>query len=298
MIDIGKQYTPDDSFKAAARLHQSQYRANVLQLACNVYGSKLTEQDAKALNIYYEGLNIRRALRKRYPEDSTKRDGDMLRSEHIRFNMLAPLRTSPTLAKHIIKNAFGLESKAPYKIKIEFAPKPKQVHLDDATSFDTFIGFIDTQGKKIGLGIEVKYTEKGYPIGETEKKNVADKKSKYWNVTRESSAFLDDNNPKLQKDEYRQIWRNHLLGLSMCQLSPDNENKLDDFYSIILYPSGNQHFNKAIPEYQSFLKEPWRQKVFGCTYEKFIQAIEGDEEIMRWNRYLTDRYIVREEHHS
>ncbi len=97
-----------------------------------------------------------------------------------------------------------------------------------------------------------------------------------------------------QKKEYRQIWRNHLLGLSMCQLSPDNENKLDDFYSIILYPSGNQHFNKVIREYQNFLKEHSQQKVFGCTYEKFIQAIEGNEEILRWKQYLTDRYIVQE----
>ena len=294
MIDIGEQYPLDESFKAAARLHQSQYRANVLQVACNEYGNRLTETDAKAHINYYEGLNVKRALRKRYPYDSISRDGDMLRSEHIPFNILAPLRTSPTLAKHIIKNAFGLESKAPYKIKIEFAPKPKQVHLDDATSFDTFIGFTDNQGKKIGLGIEVKYTEKGYPIGETEKKKITNKESRYWNVTRESSAFLDDNNTELKKDEYRQIWRNHLLGLSMCQLNPGNENKLDDFYSIILYPSGNLHFNQAIPEYQSFLKEPCRHKVFGCTYEKFIQAIEGDEEIMRWKKYLTDRYIIRE----
>ena len=289
MIDIGKQYTSDDSFKAAARLHQSQYRANVLQLECAKYGSKLTEQDAKVRYNYYEGLNVRRALEKRYPNVSISRDGDMLRSEHIPFNMLAPLRTSQSLAKHIIKNVFGLESEAPYKIKIEFAPKPKDKYLDDATAFDTFISFTDQSGKKIGLGVEVKYTEKGYPIGEIEKKRVADTSSKYWEVTRQSAAFLDDNNSRLHKDDFRQIWRNHLLGLSMCL-----RNELDDFYSIILYPSGNQHFNKVIPEYQSFLKEPWRQKVFGCSYEQYIQAIEGDEEIMRWKQYLTDRYIVRE----
>ncbi len=291
MIDIGEQYPLDESFKAAARLHQSQYRANVLQVECNEYGNRLTEPDAKAHLNYYEGLNVRRALKIRYPNDSISRDGDMLRSEHIPFNMLAPLLTNQTLAKHIIKTAFWLESEAPYVIEIEFAPKPKQNYLDDATSFDTFISFTDRLGKKIGLGIEVKYTEKGYPYGKTEKQNVENKKSPYWQVTRQSSAFLDDNNTELQKDAYRQIWRNHLIGLSMCQ-----RKEIDDFYSIILYPSGNQHFNKAIPEYQSFLIEP--QKVFGCTYEKYIQAIEGNEEIMKWKRYLTDRYIVREEHHS
>ena len=80
----------------------------------------------------------------------------------------------------------------------------------------------------------------------------------------------------------------------MCQVSPDNENKLDDFYSIILYPSGNRHFTKVIPEYQSFLNELSRQKVFGCTYEEYIQAIQGNEEILKWKQYLSDRYIVVE----
>ncbi len=299
MVGIDRKYIQDDEFKAAARLHQSQFRENELKVGYNGHKNILTDTDAEAKLNYYDGLNVTKALRKRYgKKPSLTRDANMLRSEHIPFNMLAPLRTSPLVANRIIKNAFGLESDAPYKIKIEFAPKPKQEHLNDATSFDTFIRYTDRLGKKIGLGIEVKYTEKGYPFGKTERQNVENKKSPYWQVTRDSSVFFDDNNPKLHKDEFRQLWRNHLLGLSMCQLSSDNENKLDDFYSIILYPSGNQHFNKVIREYKSFLKEPCRQKVFGCTYEKFIQAIEGDEEIMKWKRYLTDRYIVREEHHS
>lgn len=220
MIDIGKPYPLDDSFKAAARFHQSQYRANVLQLECNEYGSKLTEPDAHALHNYYDGLNVKRALRKRYSENSISRDGDMLRSEHIPFNMLAPLRTDPSLARHVIKTAFGLESDAPYKLKIECAPKPKGDYLDDATSFDTFISFTDRQGKKTGIGIEVKYTERGYPIGKTEKQNVENKKSPYWYVTRNSSAFLDADNPRLHGDDLRQIWRNHLLGLSILNYSP------------------------------------------------------------------------------
>ena len=300
MADIDKKYLQDDEFKRAARHHQSQYRENKLKVGYNKHKNILTDADADAKLNYYDGLNVSKALHKRYgKKPSRTRDANMLRSEHIPFNMLAPLCTDASLAKHIIKTAFGLESEAPYKIKIEFAPKPKELqpkdlYLNDATSFDTFIKFTDQRGMKIGLGIEVKYTEKGYPFGKTEKQNVENKESRYWQVTRESAAFIDEDNPLLYKNHWRQIWRNHLLGLSMCKLSPDNENKLDDFYSIILYPSGNQHFNKVIREYQSFLKEPSRQKVFGCTYEKFIQAIEGDEEILRWKQYLTDRYIVHE----
>ena len=161
MVGIDRKYIQDDEFKAAARLHQSQFRENELKVGYNGHKNILTDTDAEAKLNYYDGLNVTKALCKRYgKKPSLTRDANMLRSEHIPFNMLAPLRTSPLVAKRIIKNAFGLESDAPYKIKIEFAPKPKQEHLNDATSFDTFIRYTDRLGKKIGLGIEVKYTRK------------------------------------------------------------------------------------------------------------------------------------------
>ena len=39
----------------------------------------------------YDGLGVKEALRERYPAYSQKRDADLLRSEHIPFNLLAPL---------------------------------------------------------------------------------------------------------------------------------------------------------------------------------------------------------------
>ncbi len=108
-MNIGNQYATDNRFKAAARLHQSKYRAEVLKVNFNEYGNRLCDDDAKSLLNYYDKLNCRSILRVRYPDYAKKRDADMLRSEHIPFNLLAPLITDRKSAIAIIKRAFGID---------------------------------------------------------------------------------------------------------------------------------------------------------------------------------------------
>ncbi|NTW87756.1 MAG: hypothetical protein HGB26_01215 [Desulfobulbaceae bacterium] len=288
MTHLENKYLTDDPFKAAARRHQSEYRANVLQVAYDDHGSRLTEIDAQAYLNYYDGFNVIQVLRKRYPKFSKARDANMLRSEHIPFNLFAPLAQDGVLTLSIIEKAFGIKAFPPFQLDFEFAPSPKIAYLDDGTSFDMLIRFRNPDGSVIGIGIEVKYTEREYPIGKTEKANISDPQSRYWQVTEQSGAFHDHSRKKLPSDALRQIWRNHLLGLAMIQ-----RNDLNDFYSITLYPAGNTHFEKVIPYYQSQLTEPSRDKVFGCTYEKYIQAIDGNNDVLRWKSYLKKRYIVQ-----
>lgn len=45
-------------------------------------------------------------------------------------------------------------------ICIELSPKPIQKYLNDRTSFDTYVNAELTDKKILGIGIEVKYTEK------------------------------------------------------------------------------------------------------------------------------------------
>jgi hypothetical protein len=265
---IGTQYAPDDKFKAAARLHQSRYRADVLNVGYDEYGNRLKDEDARKLLNYYDGLNVRAALRARYPSYSKKCDADMLRSEHIPFNLFAPLEANRTLAKEIVQNAFKINCKEVSRVAFEYAPEPKQNYLNDGTAFDVYIEYQGDRDQTAGIGIEVKYTEKDYPIGITEKKNVENPDSRYWRVTRASRAFIDDTNPLLGSDAMRQIWRNHLLACSMVQRS-----NISEFTSLILYPKGNDHFGKVIPGYRSLMHESERDQVRGCTYQEFISHI-------------------------
>lgn len=216
------------------------------------------------------------------------RDADMLRSEHIPFNLLSPLATNKDAALSIISNTWGIECTEIDIIKIEYAPTPKENYLNDGTSFDTYIQAQMPDGKTCGIGIEVKYTEQSYPIGKTEAVNVENHDSPYWSIARESGCFQNPENEIFGTDEFRQIWRNHLLGLSMVERCD-----LDHIYSITLFPEGNEHFRNTIPLYVSHLADHARSHVFGCTFEKYIAAIGGSMEFLKWKEWLEKRYIVQ-----
>lgn len=288
MMDIGTQYKFDDSFKAEARLHQSIYRAKVLNVDYLDYGNRLTEDDGRALLNYYEGLGVREALRERYPLYSRKRDADMLRSEHIPFNLMAPLARKPALMQLIVKEAFGLELNGPIEMRLEWAPSPAEKYLGDLTSFDVYIQGTDGGGESVGLGIEVKYTERGYRIGKSEAGRVFDRDSSYWVTTRESGLFVGGGCSQLAQDNLRQIWRNHLLGLTMVR------NKvISRFKSVILYPAGNKHFTHSLIKYQNLLEAHAMDEVYGCSFEKYINCLRGDSEIEAWKKYLVKRYLFQ-----
>jgi hypothetical protein len=289
-FELGEPYEKDDDFKKQARLHQSKFRRDVLSVDYDEYGNRLKYEDAKNLLNYYKELGVRKVLRKRYPDYSKSRDADMLRSEHIPFNFFAPLKYKLKLAKDIFSQAFGLDIKTITRVKLEYAPKPKDQYLNDSTSFDTYIQYISPTNELSGIGIEVKYTEHSYKIGDTEKANVENPDSRYWTLTKKSGIFIESQFDKLVEDDMRQIWRNHLLGISMI------ENKdIKKFTSVIVYPSGNAHFNKVIPEYQSILTDNNKNTLIGCAFEKYIDSIQDDDpKIIKWKNYLDIRYIVRE----
>ncbi len=167
-MNIGPQYEHDDEFKALARLHQSKHRAEILKVEFQDYGNRLTDTDAKSLLNYYDKLNSRIVLRQRYPRYSRKRDADLLRSEHIPFNLLAPLGTNLEATVKIISGLWNIDCDEIQLIEIEYAPSPKEKYLNDGTAFDTYFKVILKNGNTCGIGVEVKYTEQDYPIGKTE----------------------------------------------------------------------------------------------------------------------------------
>ena len=288
-MNIGTQYKPDDEFKAKARLFQSKYRAEVLKVEFQDYGNRLTDSDAKALLNYYDKLNSRKVLRQRYPNYSKMRDADLLRSEHVPFNLLAPLDTNCEAALQIISKAWNIHCTEIQLIEIEYAPSPKEEYLNDGTAFDTYLKVLLRNGNTCGIGIEVKYTEQAYPIGKTELVNVNNHDSLYWTTARASGFFKNPDDEIFGTDEFRQVWRNHLLGLKMIQVGD-----VDEFYSITLFPNGNNHFHHVIPEYVSRLKDEVQPYLIGCTFEKFISAIQGSPEFEEWKEWLTQRYIMED----
>jgi len=219
---------------------------------------------------------------------------NMLRSEHIPFNLFYPVeklrKENPELLNKFLEKLLdnNIHIGKVTRIKIEFASDlHKSKLLDDNTSFDAYIEYVDGY-KKCGLGIEVKYTEKSYPFGVTEKKRMLDKDSEYNRLTRDSKFCKPENISKLKEKKLKQLWRNHLLGIKLVELK-----ELDQFHSVHIYPQGNTYQKEACDMYSDCLMENNKQSFVPVTFEKFISVttdVLSGKEHKDWIAYLKKRY--------
>ncbi len=146
MQEIGKQYDRDNTsdpsdFLKSARLHQSIYRANTFDLSYDKYGNYLTKEDGEQGKNFYNGFDIFDAVRKRYPKYSKGLYSNMLRSEHIPFNMFVPLDRDKEYCRKVFADVLNIDIISIDKIKVEYAPPRKEKYLNDNTSFDAYIQY-------------------------------------------------------------------------------------------------------------------------------------------------------------
>lgn len=304
-------YSGDKPFKRKARTHQSDFRENVLKVSFDPenrygkYGAFLKPEDAN------KGLNFCDDFREEIKEKINDRfhsltaiqhDGlyaNMLRSEHIPWNMFVPMMHDYDATAKVFNDIIGTnEIDKVTNIRIEWAPKDKTLCLNDNTSFDTYIEY-ECKGKKCGIGIEVKYTEEGYPFGKKERREVMENdNSRYAQITKACGWFIPEiaqcliKDTPLCKNKYRQIWRNHILGASM--VNNHLTEKIEKFHSITIYPKGNPHFCEVLPQYEQFLTNKGRSTFGYITIEDLIDLIEKHfpktVEYQNWIQYLKDRY--------
>jgi hypothetical protein len=100
---------------------------------------------------------------------------NMLRSEHISYNLFVPLKVNNDA--NIVAAFFQKLLNRNYlrkitMFRIEWASEEAKNALDDKTSFDTYVEFELENKKVLGVGIEIKYTEKSYPYTATELKRL------------------------------------------------------------------------------------------------------------------------------
>lgn len=293
-------YDGDNVFRADARRHQSEFREKVLHVDFDSsnpraqYGNLLPKEAAIKGLIFYEGYRdqIMKVAEERYGKiNGTARYSNLLRSEHIPLNIFAPMKESLKKAGELFNEIISGGIDTIGDIWIEHPRKYNESkYLHDKTSFDTFISYKTKTGLRGGIGIEVKYTEVGYKIGEKENDHIDDPAHQYLKVSKASGYFLKPD-PKLFKGNHlRQIWRNHILGAAMI-----HDGDLDIFYHIHLYPKGNTHFDKiAIPNYLVLLTEKGKETFIGLTYEGLFQLMGkyfSSSQESDWIEYLKHRYL-------
>jgi len=289
---------PESSFKEKARRHQIKFRENILKVGYSALETILRDEDAKTGLIFFDGFRVIEAALDRYPHYKLQQAcfANMLRSEHIPFNFFIPLSKNKEVGRAVLNKFLGGTVSLISDVRIEYAPDQAKA-LMDKTSFDVFIEYKHKSGEYGVLGIVVKYTEKEYRLIKKSKEEMEiNLESSIYNIlTAKSGLYKNEFLPELKIDKFRQLWRNQLLGESLTNRNhPDSRYKY--FTSIILYPSGNEHFNELIPAYKNFLAPGHEQSFTGITYEEFIKAggeVTEDTEFLRWLQYLEDRYIVQ-----
>ncbi|HLK92772.1 MAG TPA: hypothetical protein VKZ18_22965 [Polyangia bacterium] len=293
LTDLGSQYRLDDDFKRRARLHQSRFRVTTLGLpACRGYGNRLSAADAIAGKNFYRWPGMLAAVERRFGLSDTKLTFDMLRSEHIPFNFFVPLKEHPAMIA-LAREWCGVQVAEIISVEIEWAPAPKARFLDDNTSFDAYVEYRAADGVRGAIGIEVKFTERAYPWGKTERRRMFDDQSRYLAVHRASGVYGAGGLDLLRTPRFKQLWRNQLLGEAMLQCP---ELGLGHFTSVLLHPKDNAHFVEATREYERLLAPARTSAVFrGVTFESFIERcrehVRTPEE-RGWSDYLAARYLV------
>ena len=208
------------------------------------HGVWLKDEYALKGLVFYEGF--RKEIMDLFHGGTTN---NALRSEHIPYNLFFPMMKAENrkATTDFFNELLGTDAIAEVQnVMIEFSPQPKYNYLNDGTSFDAFVLYLHKDGRKGGIGIEVKYTEREYQIGETEYKNTHDEEGHvklsehYERVTRKSGYYLPNSEEKLVSDILRQIWRNHILGASMVQ-----NGGISYFSSMTVFPDANPHFHTA-----------------------------------------------------
>ena len=293
-------------FKRKAREHQVKFREEILCVEYNKYPNVLNFADARKGLVFYEGFReeILAELKKPIPKTSSAPSGQMLtnllRSEHIPYNIFFPMNKDLSGCKDLFNHILGKEEILRIKdIKIEHHPEPIEDYLSDHTAFDVYISYIDTNNKECGIGIEVKYTEKEYALkeGTSEYAHVKDEQGNtrlfgpYLNATIDSKYFKDEvTHDILIANKFRQIWRNHILGASMVL-----RGDIEKFTSITVYPEANVHFhNDAMPDYYELLTETGKNTFIPLTYEELFSLMDkylNIENGKEWNLYLRQRYL-------
>lgn len=309
-------------FKNAARRHQIEHREQKIKsVDYNKYQTWLTDEDAKSGKNFFNGLGIFDEAKKyrpiyfSYPLSRGRVNlfSDMLRSEHIPFNLFVPFKQNLEFCKQVFNEILGNCVQSIDNITIEYAPKitEEKKYLNDRTSFDTYIEYTHTDNLKGIIAIEVKYTEKEYPLlkyqknKETGEKELTkswtdvenfknkDENSIYLNVTKACKLYKEEEFMHLVEDKFRQIWRNHLLVESILI---EDKDEFKHAYSLIFYPKGNEHFTEIGKEYSEMLADNKKDKFGLVTFENFIKicrSCKPNSEFEKWIDYLQERYIVK-----
>ncbi len=294
-IELGPQCNQDSTFRAEMRLHQSWYRASKLKVPCGFgpnqnsitkYGNMLTVEDGnKGLNfLTQEIFNVvnRRISERSGAVDPFRLLNNMLSSQPLCFNLFGLFDGDLKLATDFWNYHFPNNVREITAMKIEYAPSPNTLYLNDRTAFDAYFEYNNRVGKKGFIGVEVKYTE---PFSQQQYDTPVYRK---WS-NNAGSPWKTESYAQLPDIRWNQLWRDHLLAISM--LAQGNSPFAEGMLVLVRHPA-DKDCERAVNSYKSLLKEH-DTTFFDLPMDILLAAwekINTEDRVAAWLERFKERY--------
>lgn len=206
---------------------------------------------------------------------------NLLSSQPLAFNIFGELKLNLDLATSVFQELYSDRSiNQVSKIEFEYSPGRKNPkYTGDSSAFDVFIEYESTNRKNGFFGIEVKYAE---DLSD----EPASHKDSYISISKKAEFFDLSNLKILKAKPIQQIWRDHLLALSL--FITNNDYDIGDF--IYLYPSNNTNCKSGIEQYQSTFKKNRECYFRPLTIETLVKTIKLFSS-NQWIAEFEDRYL-------
>jgi len=291
-IKFNVDYAPDSAFSANARLLQSRWRDNK-GYPFKQYGNFLDIDFAIKTKSNFLTDNIKQLVTVQIADSKSKGKlisepriwNNLLSSQPLCFNLFGELHYDMNLATSYFKKLFPDRIDKVLAVDFEHSPGRRDARFTgDRSAFDVFVEY--SKGNKRGfIGIEVKYAESLKEETKDKAKSIFEShKNKYIELTT-SDYFKSDSIDSLCKAPVSQIWRDHLLSISMKPI-------YDEGFFVFLFPADNVQCQNGVDEYKRLLVSD--NEVQTGFYPRHLEDfIETLVEILLtdWTNELKGRYL-------
>jgi hypothetical protein len=229
-------------------------------------GTKLRDQDAQAGSNFltpaiYDVAMARVEQRQDHETlDVTRLRRDLLSSMPMAFNLFGEASLPKNeVSRQSLAALFGVTTESASDIVFEWSPSRRsEKYTRDRTAFDVALRLGPPSRPRTVVGIETKYHE--HSAKETKPSDAKPGALKRYDEQTEFLVALADSaevfrpgwQDKVLNTDLRQIWRDHLLALSM-RARPREWSHLTRY--VLLFPSRNVSFRDAADRYAKNLKD-------------------------------------------
>lgn len=284
--DRSLQVPGDTLHRARYRLLQSWWREHVLGVqpgfnGRQYLGSLLPHEAGPDLNYLtdevrdYAGHRIAQIHAEGGSVQVDRLRRNLLSSQPLCFNVFGHLQAYPGEAAKVLASVFRLPIDQIVRIEVEWSPW-RGDHLRDRTAFDAFVDYRH-EGRRLFLGIEVKYTEP-FSVKEYDR-------PEYQELTASSGVFSPGAAQRLVGSATNQLWRQTLLTLSLAATG-----EYDGGRPAILSLEGDAGVSRAVAGVTAELVDDEVRPAVG-TLEHLVIVASDEPALAEWASLLRRRYL-------